>query len=152
MLCLSTTDILIYRGHGPIAGWQEPGRPQFNTGSMVIERSVCTKENYAGLLACHQGTEFGHDQGVVNVYFKGKINALPTNVQVLADGGAHPEALAKAGVIWLHVIHKYFSRRDFWRRNSDATIRLLESYLKEYSLNILEDPTPKPARGKRAAK
>jgi hypothetical protein len=137
MICLSTTDQLIYRSHGPIAAWMEPGRGQYNTGSMVIERSLCMQEIYEALLAHDAGNEFGHDQAVVNSYFRGKIAALPAVIQAMGNGQSDPEADAKRGMIWLHVCHKYFSRRDFWRRNSDATIRLVEKYLGEYSLNLL---------------
>jgi len=125
MICTGSTNRLIYQSHGPIAMWREPVRKCWNSGSMVLEKSVLTKETYEALLAHDKGSEFGRDQGVVNSYFKGKIGSLPETTQKFVD-----EATVPGGTIWLHFIHKPFEGGGL-AKNSPAAIALLKKYMGE---------------------
>jgi len=109
MLCMGTTDTLLYRDWGKIAAWKEPHRSDYNSGSMVVTPRIATAEAYKALLEYKRPDgRFGHDQAAVNDVLRGEFTQLPDNVMQFATHA--PEDLhVKGGLIWLHYIHKYWS-------------------------------------------
>ena len=62
----------------------EKRRNCFNAGLMVIDRSVLDRELLDTLLDIHKVRgEFGHDQWIINDFFKGKIDPLPMEFNTL---------------------------------------------------------------------
>ena len=135
MLCTGSTDALIYRQHGPIAMWWEPKRGCYNSGSMVLEGEVMRKEIHDELLACDQGDEFGHDQGIINKYFKGKIARLPDDTQRAVDDAT----VTPGSETWLHFWRKPFGAGDEWKQIHPDCLALLSKYMGDQAFKISED-------------
>ena len=127
MLCVGSPNRLIYQSHGPIAMWREPRRACWNSGCMVVEKSLMTQEVYDAVVAHKNTTEFGRDQGVINSFFAGKIHALPDGTQAFVEHDTTP-----SGVAFLHFIYKPFARKDIAGKNNKACVDLLKKYMGEH--------------------
>lgn len=101
MICVGNADVLIYEVTAPISMWREPSRPCFNSGCVVITRSLLTAEWYERVLDT-KVTEYGHDQAILNQLFGSSAAALPANTQRFVDEKTVPPW----GCTFLHFIHK----------------------------------------------
>lgn len=126
MLCMGSTDRLIYQAHGPIAMWWEPKRGTYNDGSMVLQgREILNEKIYRALIAADQGGTFGHGQAIVNEYFRDRIVRLPDDTQIAIDDAT---VRPRAG-IWAHFWRKPFGAGDEWKQIHPEFRALLDKYM-----------------------
>lgn len=127
LLCIGGIDSLLDI-QGPVAMYKEQRRNMFNSGVVVVDKSVRNKKVYEGLLNFKlSSSRFGKDQQVLNGYFDGRITNIPQKYNCLVS-----EAPSKLNDISLvHYIYKPTSKSG---RNQlrDNLLKLWEQYKNDY--------------------